>query len=430
MRKIVNRFFGLTGFKNIVKTATFRQSTITFSGTAINGLLGAFFYILIARFLGPSSFGLLSVAVATLTLISDIGDLGTDTGLVNFVSRYLKKDFTKAKRFLKLGLKVKVIIGVAIAVAGLFLSDIFAGYVFAKPELSGLLKISFLGVLAVLLFSFITHSLQATQKFWHWSGIQVGTNALRLLTVIILIVVGVFSMENVLILYISVPLIGFLISYRFLPKNFFSVKNENTVAREFFKYNKWIALFTLVAAVSSRLDTFITARLLSSIEIGIYSAANQLAQIIPQTVTALGTVIAPKMAGIGTVEDLKQYLKKTQIMVVGISLAALLFIPVIPIVIPFIYGTEYLASVPVFTVLLFGMLLYLISVPAHSAVFYYYSYPKLFFYLSLGHLFIIASLGWYLISLYGVMGAAVSVLVGAFFNFIIPVIWLIRKMKR
>ena len=103
LRKLVN------GIRPLIKTATFRQSTITFSGTVINGLLGAVFYILVARFLGPSSFGLLMVAITLLTLISDIGDLGTDTGLVNFVGRNIKKKPLKAYRFLKLGLKIKLI---------------------------------------------------------------------------------------------------------------------------------------------------------------------------------------------------------------------------------------------------------------------------------------------------------------------------------
>ena len=92
----------------IFATSTLRQSAITFSGTVINGALGALFYILVARFLGPISFGLFSVAISVLTLIGDIGDLGTNTGLVRFVGKYLRRNPNKAKKFLKLGLEVKI----------------------------------------------------------------------------------------------------------------------------------------------------------------------------------------------------------------------------------------------------------------------------------------------------------------------------------
>ena len=96
--------------KSIFATATFRQSGITFTGTLINGVLGAVFYILVARFLGPASYGLLAVTITVLTLVADIGDLGTDTGLVRFVGKFINTDKLKAYRFLKLGLKVKLLV--------------------------------------------------------------------------------------------------------------------------------------------------------------------------------------------------------------------------------------------------------------------------------------------------------------------------------
>ena len=44
--------------KSILATATFKQSQVTIVGTIINGVLGALFYIVLARFLGPSDFGI------------------------------------------------------------------------------------------------------------------------------------------------------------------------------------------------------------------------------------------------------------------------------------------------------------------------------------------------------------------------------------
>src|SRR3989344_2955674 len=60
-------------FGQALATTTFRQSSITFIGTALTGALGAVFYILAARFLGPSAFGLFNVSLTVLTLTSDIG---------------------------------------------------------------------------------------------------------------------------------------------------------------------------------------------------------------------------------------------------------------------------------------------------------------------------------------------------------------------
>ena len=369
------------------------------------------------------------MGITVLTLIADVGDLGTDTGLVNFVSRYRSKKPIKARRFLKLGLKVKFFIWILVFLLGFGLSKIISVNLFKKPELTGTLSIAFIGVGTLLLFSFITHALQAFQKFWSWSIIQVGTNGLRVILILLLLSLGVLSLENTMWLYIAMPFVGFVVGIFIISPKFLKVKNEVSVAKEFFKYNKWVAAFTLIAAFSSRLDTFISARLLSSYELGIYSAANQMVKIIPQIVVALGTVIAPIMAQMGSIEDLISYLKKTQFFVVVLALLGVLSIPVILYIIPLLFGNNYTSVGPIFIVLLFAMLIFLISIPVHMSVFYYFSYPKLFFWLSIVHLIIISVLGWKLILLYGAIGAASTVLVGQFVNFVVPLIWVIRNIR-
>ena len=355
--------------------------------------------------------------------------MGTDTGLVNFVSRYTRKEPERAKKFLKLGLKVKLLVWIFVLAFGISFSDKIANFFFNKPELSHPLRIGFFGVGSFLLFSFVTHSLQAYQKFISWSAIQVGTNSLRVIFLFILFLFFGLRLNSALWLYVLIPLAGFFIGLFLVSASFLKVKNENSVAREFFKYNGWVAAFTLIAAFGARIDTFISARLLSPTDLGIYSAANQLVKIVPMIVGALGTVIAPKMAEMGSVKKLVKYIKKTQALVLGLALLGTISIPLVLFFIPILFGVEYLKSGSLFIVLLLAMLVFLISVPIHLAVFYYFSYPKLFFWLSLVHLILVSILSWNLISIYGAMGAAIAVLVGQIFNFIIPAVWVVRKIQ-
>jgi O-antigen/teichoic acid export membrane protein len=408
---------------------TFRQSSITFAATVINGALGAVFFIFAARFLGPSGYGLFAVAMAVLTLTADIGNLGTDTGIVNFVSRYSTSDQEKAHRFLKLALKIKLIVGISISLVGWFLSPFVAEVLLHKPELTSLLQIAFIGVFAQLLFTFGTAGLQSFQQFVKWGAVNIGQNTIRLIFLFTMYTIGAVTTSNILLLYSLIPFAGFILGMILLPTRFLRAKNENSVAQEFFKYNIWVALFGAIAAFSSRLDTFISARLLDSAQIGIYAAANQLVQVVPQFVGALGTVIAPKMAQQNSREKFVSYLKKTQIMVLGIAGLGVLFVPLVLWIIPLLFGVAYVSSGPLFIVLLFAMLIFLISVPIHMAVFYYFSYPKLFFWISLGHLGIIAIVGWNVISIYGAMGAAWTVLAGQLFTFMVPGIWVLNKLR-
>ena len=424
--------FAMRNFlRNIIATSTFRQSSITFIGTVINGALGAAFYIVVARFLGPSLYGILSISLVTLTLVSDIGDLGTNTGLVRFVAKYINSDLDKAYRFLKLGLKVKLFLGFMIIILGWVLAPVIANNIFFKIELTTPLRIAFIGSAGYLLFTFATSVLQALQKFWAWSGLQIASNGLRLILILLIFYFSLLGVNSTLILNTVLAYLGFLVGLLLLlPNKFLKVNKETSVAKELFHYNKWVTLFSIASAFGARLDTFISARLLTSTEVGIYAAASQLVQIVPQIVVAISTVVAPKMAGMKNLKELITYMKKVQIMVIGLACLGLISIPVVIYIIPLLYGNAYLGSVPVFIILLIGMLAFTISIPVHNSIFYYFSYPKFFFYLSAVHLTLVFILGVTLISAYGVIGAAITFSLGQLFNFIVPLIWVLRRINQ
>lgn len=415
---------------SLIKTKTLRQSLVTFGGSLINGALGAVFFILVARSLGPAAFGIFSLSVAVSTLVGDIADFGTNTGIVRFVGKYARRDPSCALQFLKLGLGIKLVIGLGIAILGYFLAPFVAGEIFQKADLTTLLRIVFMGVLGILLFTFTTAGLQAYQKFWQWSGLFIFTNLLRLAVTLALIAINAANTTSVLITYISLPFLGFLVGSFFLPlKSSLSQPVKIHVLSDFLGYNKWVAVSTLIAAISARLDVFISARLISETELGIYSASNQLVQVVPQLVGALGTVIAPKMAEMSA-ESFPKYFKKTQILVLIIAFLGLLGIPVAQLAIPLLYGSEYAGSISIFAVLLVAMLVFLISLPVHMAVYYYYGFPKLFFYIGLGHLMINLFLGWFMIERFGGMGAALTVFTGTLFGFLVPAFWVLGRMAK
>lgn len=418
-------------FDWIFKTATFKQSQITILGTIVNGVLGALFYVLMARFLGPSDFGLLIVSVTMLTLISDIADFGTNTGLVRFISLYLHSDKEKAFKFLKLGLEIKFLVWTAVLILGIYFAPNIADFIFKKNELEIPLKLTMVGVGGALFFTFATAALQAYQKYFLWAFVNILSNFLRLIFIFLLFLSSQLNLFSGLIAYIIWPFFGFSLALIFLPiKQILSTKNELAIAGQFFKFNSWVAIFTIIAAISSRLDTFLTARLLSSFELGVYGAANQLVQVVPQLVGALGVVAAPKFASFSSIKDMTTYLKKFQLFVLGLALVGLLIIPVSFYLIPAIFGTSYLAAITPFIILLFSMLVFLISVPIHSSIIFYFGKPNIFVWVSIGHLLIVAILGYLAIVSFGVIGASITVLLGSIFNFIAPLIWFLNRIRQ
>ncbi len=411
------------------KTATIRQTTITFSSTFINGLLGLAFYILVARFLGPEAFGLFNVTIVLITMVSDIADLGTNTGIVSFVGRYFIKSKALAYKYLKLGLIVKITLGVLVIILGEILSGFIALDLFQKKEILILLRVGFVGALGYLIFGFATSCLQATQKFFRWALLYIGTNLIRLLLIITFFLLGILTKELTTFVYFLVLFLGFLFFLLIFPTNFLYYKTEPKIVKNFLHFNKWVAAFIVVSALSSRIDSFISVRLLAPLDLGFYSAANQLVQVVPQFVSALGIVIAPKMASMGKRESFISYFKKTQLLVTAFCIIGALATPVMAFLIPLVLGDVYLGSQIIFVILMIAMLIFLFSVPIHSAVIYYFSYPRLFFWLSLIHLFTVLTLGVILIRFFGAVGASLAVLVGSMLNFVVPCGWLVRKLR-
>lgn len=418
-------------FKSILKTATFRQSSITFAGTILNGLLGALFYIAVARILGPAQFGLLTVAIVTMSMIADIADIGTNTGLIRFVSFNLARDKEKALRFLKLSLEIKLTVWAIVFVLIQLIAPFLATQIFHKEDLITSLRLVSLGVGGALLFSFTTSALQAFQKYFLWSSVNVVTNLLRLIFIFILGFYIQLNAENSLLIYIILPFFGFFLTLFILPtRSIFLTKNEFSLSKELFSYNIPVAVFTFIAAISARLDTFLTASLLTAREVGIYGAANQLVQVVPQLISALGVVAAPKFASFDNKNKMMAYFKKFQLFVTGIVLIGILTIPVSIYLIPQILGHEYVQSIGPFIIILMAMLVFLFSIPVHNSIIFYFCKPDVFVWVSLGHLIIIGGLGYILIANFGVMGGAITVLIGTTFNFLAPLIWFLVRLRK
>lgn len=416
--------------KSIFSTATFKQSQITITGTLLNGVLGALFYIVLARFLGPSGFGLLTIALTTLVLVADIADIGTNTGLIRFVSSNLSSNKDKAYAFLKLSLEIKLIAWGIFFLLLYILTPFLATQVFHKTELILPLKLVAFGVGGALLFTFATSALQAFQKYFLWSLINIFTNSLRLFLILFLGYFSLLNIESSLIVYMALPFFGFFLALFILPARKFLVsKEEFSLSKELFKYNIPVAIFTIIAAFSARLDTYLSAALLSTKELGIYGAANQLVQIMPQLVSALGLVSAPKFASFQSNSQMLAYFKKFQIFVLGLMLLGILTIPVSAYLIPILFGLPYQEAVMPFIVLFLAYLVFLFSIPLHHSIIFYFGRPDVFIWVSLGHITIIGGLGYFMISNFGIMGAAITVLIGMIFNFLYPLIWLLIRLR-
>ncbi len=407
----------------ILRTDTLRQSSVTGSSTIINGLLGAFFYILVARFLGPEDFGLLMIAITTLSFLADTVDFGLNAGLTRFISKYAAHP-EQSGRYMKLGLEIKLLSWVVVLVVGMIVAPLIANSLFHKPELETLLRLVMLGVGGSLLFTLITTILQSFQRYYLWGAINIFSNGLRLGLIALLISLGTITSTSTLLIFITVPFIGFIGGLFLLPvRSVLSAENEWGVAKQLYRFNIWVGLTIVLSAFSSRLDTFLNASFLTEQQVGVYAAANQLTAIMPQMIGALGVVTAPKFSSFNDHHTMLVYFKKLILLVVTLAILGVVSLPLLGHLIPLLLGDQYAASIAPFQILFVAMMLFLIAGPLHDALVFYYNRPHVYTYISLLNVFVMAIGGYYLITHFGIIGTALTVLLTMSVNLFIPLIY-------
>jgi O-antigen/teichoic acid export membrane protein len=395
--------------QEIIKTSTVRQSLITTVSIFLSSGLGAVFYLVLARTIGPHDYGLFSLGIAALSVVMSVSDLGIGQGLVRFVGAHrLKNSYFP---FVKLALRVKIVMGVSATIIFGLGSTIIARAIFHQPELGKLLPLVGLAVLFQLLFFLSASVFQGLQKFLFWGGIQVGANLLRLLFILPLLFLGKLDSASSFLVFIASYVVGFVVSLFWLDLDWLKSKVTPSVTKEFWDFNRWTAVFVIIASITARLDTILSGRFLSLTEVGIYSLAATMVSFLPQLASAIGAVTTAKFANIKDRNHEKTYLRKSLFFVGGISLMiALLMIPVALFVIH-IAGEAYSAAFIPFFVLLVGNVIFLMTNPVRDSILYFHSKPKFFVFLSVFQGIAVFVSGLLLIPMLGVLGVALTVVV-------------------
>ncbi len=393
----------------LLKTTTVRQSVVTSASTFAYAGLGAVFYLLVARLVGPAEFGLLSLALQITLSVSSIADVGIATTLVRFVGEHAASP--KYLTFASLALRTKLVLGSISIFLIIFFSNFIGNNLLHQPAIIPLLPIAGFGVMAIMLLSFSTSTLQGLQKFMPWGFIQIGANVLRLIIIGALFAGGYLTAKTSLLAFILSIFSGFLLAWIWLDKKIITSPVTREVWKQFWHYSRWTAGFTMLSALVSRLDSFFTARYLDASQLGIYYLALTMSSFLPQLTVALGAVTSPKFASFQNYAQAKTYLKKSLLFNFAVSAGvALLMIPVSLLVIRFT-GKDYSSSFLPYLTLLLALVIFSSTSPLRDTILYSFKKPQIFFLASVlqGVVIIIFSLT--LIPRLGILGAGLSTLI-------------------
>ncbi len=115
---------------------------IGFTGTFIGMALGYLSRMVIARFLGASDYGLISLGFAAMTIAATLSMVGLAAGIKRYVSFYKGKgDKRRIKGTILGALKISFPLSIIFALLFFFNADWISYHVFSEPELTPILRI-------------------------------------------------------------------------------------------------------------------------------------------------------------------------------------------------------------------------------------------------------------------------------------------------
>ena len=250
--------------------------------TVISAVLNFFYNVIVGRYLGPDSFGLL----ASLMSILGIFTIGT-SGFQIATAKEIAKNKTDKSLHLFDRWTVKII---SFGVISVLIFLLFSPFIARLLNTSIYISASIcLGGLAASLFSVAIGRLQGASKFVEWQLWGVFSTLLKLLGGLILALLGLSVFFFPISLALIALVVAFLIIYR-----------TRTYGKVNLRFRSSAVISSSISMtllwIITQFDIIFSRSQFSMNESGLYAAAATLSKSIPVAVGLAGAIMLPKVA--------------------------------------------------------------------------------------------------------------------------------------
>lgn len=392
--------------KQVSKSRFAKDLSIVFSENIITKALNFAIILILTRLLGPSDYGKYSFIFVTYATISALGDFGMENTAVRFAAK--EKKLTNNIFGLYFWAKSVILTSVVLTLI-FFGKQIFI--VVHKQEIIEYIPYLIIGILGESLFFVNDTYLQACQKFKFRAVLNISRYSICLIYIVILYFHKLVLLKYAFIMFF----IPFGFSMFFVPKyilfikSYFSEKLDKNLLSEIFDYEKWMFSLSIGTNILGRIDFFMLSFWVNYNQIGIYNAAYQLCAIVSFLPYVFGKVMLPKMSELNE-NEIFHLTKKILKPLASLTIVMLCAIPLTDIFVPLLLGDKYIQSIFILKILLVSVIMSLITAPLEQA-FYSLGKPKLITIGKYMQIFIIFVLNILTIPKYGIISAAINVLV-------------------
>jgi O-antigen/teichoic acid export membrane protein len=389
---------------------------IVFIGTLIGRAFGYGSRIVIARFLGASDYGLISLGFAALTMAAALAAIGLPAGVTRYISFYKgKEDKERIKGTIISAIKMNLPISVIFALLLFFGADWISIHIFHDANLTQVLRIFAIAVpFLVLAQNLLSATVGFQEMRYQVYTENIFKEPLKLGAIVILVALGFGVTGAAWGWTIAIVLMPFVAFY-FLEKKVFPIFNSKIkaipVERELFSFS-WPLIFVGIAGMAMGfMDTLMLGYFCTSYEVGIYNAALPTAMLIRMPLAAFGVVFMPVITELYSRErydDLSDTYSAVTKWILSLAFPVFLLMALFSDeIIKILFGAEYVIGAEALAILAFGFFISAVLAQA-SNILNAFGRTKITMGCYLTGSVANFCLNLYLIPIFGVNGAAVA----------------------
>ena len=389
---------------------------IGFVGTLIGMTFGFFSRMIIARFLGASDYGLISLGFGMMTVVVGISMIGLPIGIQRYVSYYKGKgDNGRIKGTILGALRLSFPISLIFVFLIFFNADWISINFFNEVSLIPVLRIFSIAIpfyVLALVFIYVTIGFQDMRYSVYVNDIF--QNIFKLVAIVFFVGLGFGVIGAAWGWVLAIILMPFLAFY-FLEKRVFPILKTKVKAismeRKLFTFSFPLIFAGLAGIIYGWTDTFMLGYFSTASDVGIYNAALPTAKLLSVFLGSFGVIFMPVVSELYSKNAIKD-LRKTYVVVTKWIFS--LVLPVFLLMVLFsewilgiMFGEEYIVGSTSLCILAFGYLIICIIGPA-SEVLQTYGKTKILMWCSFFGALLNFGLNYLFIPLYGIRGAAMA----------------------
>lgn len=370
--------------------------------------------IILVRILAPEIFGTMAIVLAIKMGIETISEVGVKKAIIQHAQGD-ERTYLNGAWFLAFGRAIWLFLLA-------YISAPWVAHFYSNPELTPLIKVTFLSVVFDGVISSRAYVAVKQMKFKQWAIIFNGGGAIGVLTTLLL----AFFHQNVWALVIGIiaeSAARCFFSYIIFP--FYpQFKFNKQYTKDLFKFTRGVFGLGFFYFIYMRADIFVLGKFCSPVELGLYTMAISLAQIPFQFITALMDQMA--MPVFSEMQSQKERINRAIVKVT--SIIAYLCFPMLFFVVvhgkevlTLVYGSPYAKVAAPFALIFASWLFRFCSIPL-AQLYFALGHPELHRLFTAIRTIAIICLIYPAVKWFGLVGAAsaglVSMLIGYIFQLV------------